>query len=175
MRFAIAAAILLTIFAPAFARDAIDREAQLKAGYLVNFAKLVEWPAASPQAAITFCFVGGDSIHDALAADLQKRSVGARPLVLRHLQTQKESAGCDLLYLDGKLAADQNGVFPGQMHMLTVSDAPAFASHGGMIQLFTQDNRLRFSINIDNARRLGLNVSSSLLQLAASVERAAGP
>jgi hypothetical protein len=170
MRFAIAATLLL-IVAPAHARDAMDREAELKAGYLFNFAKLVEWPAAPPQAAITFCFFGGDSILDALAVDLQKRSVGARPLVLRHLQTQEGSAGCDLLYLDGKLAADQQGVLSGQMHMLTVSDAPAFVQHGGMIQLFTKDNRLRFSINIDNAKRVGLNVSSNLLQLAASVER----
>jgi hypothetical protein len=170
MRFAIAATILM-ICAPAFARDAMDREAQLKAGYLFNFAKLVEWPAAPPGAAITFCFFGGDSILDALAVDLQKRSVGARPLVLRRLQAQQESAGCDLLYLEDKRTADQHGILSGQMHMLTVSDAPAFARHGGMIQLFTKDNRLRFSINIDNAKRVGLNVSSNLLQLAASVER----
>jgi hypothetical protein len=40
-----------------------------------------------------------------------------------------------------------------------------------MIQLFTENNRLRFRINVDNAKRVGLNVSSDLLQVAASVER----
>jgi hypothetical protein len=169
----LAAAVLLTIFAPAFARAGTDREAQLKAGYLLNFAKLAEWPASSPRAVITFCFLGGDNIRDALAVDLQKRSVGARPLVLRYLQAEQESVGCDLLYLDTKLGGNQHGPSSGQMHMLTISDAPAFLSHGGMIQLFTQDNRLRFRVNINNVKRGGLNLSSNLLQLAASVEREA--
>lgn len=157
----------------AVALGATDREAQLQAGYLLNFAKLVDWPATPAGTAITFCFLGGDTIHDALATDLEKRSVGTRPVSLRHLRTLTESAGCDVLYVDGKSSADKSTALPSQMHMLTVGDAEAFLSEGGMIQLFTEKNRLRFRINIHNAKRAGLNVSSNLLQLAASVEREA--
>lgn len=171
--FTLTSAILLTILSSAVALGATDREGQLQAGYLLNFAKLVDWPATPAGTAITFCFLGGDTIHDALAMGLEKRSVGTRPVSLRHLNTATESAGCDILYVDGKLSTDQSAALPQQMHMLTVGDAAAFVNQGGMIQLFTENNRLRFRINIDNAKRAGLNVSSHLLQLAASVEREA--
>jgi hypothetical protein len=170
-RFIITSAVLLATLSSAAVLGAADREAQLQAGYLINFAKLVDWPAAPAGTAITFCFLGGDTIHGALAKDLEKRSVGTRPVALRNLTTAVESAGCDVLYIDEKSSAGKPAALPPQMHLLTVSDAVAFVSQGGMIQLFTENNRLRFRINIDNARRAGLNVSSSLLQLAASVER----
>ena len=54
--------------------------------------------------------------------------------------------------------------------MLTVSDGNGFAHSGGTIELFTQQNRLRFIINLENARHAGLRISSNLLQLAASIE-----
>jgi hypothetical protein len=164
-------ALLLTLLSSAVALGAADREAQLQAGYLLNFAKLVDWPEASAGTAITFCFLGGDIIHDVLATGLEKRSVGTRPVSLRQLRAATESVGCDVLYVDGKLPPGKPATPPFQMHMLTVGDAATFVGDGGMIQLFTDNNRLRFRINIDNARRAGLNVSSSLLQLAASVER----
>ena len=168
-RSTLAAAILLTILSSANARDNVDREAKIKAGYLVNFARLVVWPAAPAGTAITFCFLGGNSIHDALSVDLQKRSVGTRPVSLRYLNAQGESVGCNVLYLDENRVLINDA--PTRMHMLTVSDASAFARQGGIIQLFTESNRLRFRINVDNAKRVGLNVSSDLLQVAASVER----
>lgn len=172
-RFALTSAILLTVLSSSIALGATDREAQLQAGYLLNFAKLVDWPATPAGTAIMFCFLGGDTIHDALAIDLEKRSVGTRPVSLRQLHTLTESDGCDVLYVDGDASTDKPTALPPQMHMLTVGDAAAFVSEGGMIQLFTQNNRLRFRINIDNAKRAGLNISSSLLQLAVSVEREA--
>lgn len=167
------AAFLLTLLSSAAAIGAADREAQLQAGYLLNFAKLVDWPATPAGTAITFCFLGGNIVHDALATDLEKRSVGTRPVALRHLRSAAQSAGCDVLYVDAKFPTDKPAGLPKQMHLLTVGNAATFVSEGGMIQLFTEKNRLRFRINIDNARRAGLNVSSSLLQLAASVEREA--
>jgi hypothetical protein len=52
-----------------------------------------------------------------------------------------------------------------------VSDAKEFLRNGGIIELFTDENRLKFNINVDNAHRAGLRISSSLLQLAAAVEQ----
>ena len=49
--------------------------------------------------------------------------------------------------------------------------AKGFARNGGIIELFTEENRLKFIINVDNARRAGLRISSRLLQLAATVEQ----
>jgi hypothetical protein len=54
---------------------------------------------------------------------------------------------------------------------LTISDAKGFAANGGMIELFTENHRLRFLINVHNAQRTGLRISSDLLKLAAGVQR----
>ncbi len=40
-----------------------------------------------------------------------------------------------------------------------------------MIELFTENHRLRFLINVDNAQQAGLRISSDLLKLAAGVQR----
>lgn len=54
--------------------------------------------------------------------------------------------------------------------VLTVSETHDFIHRGGIIELFPEGNRLRFKISVQNARRAGLKISSSLLQLASSVE-----
>jgi hypothetical protein len=55
--------------------------------------------------------------------------------------------------------------------VLTISDAKNFAANGGMIELFTENHRLRFRINARSAHRAGLRISSDLLKLAVGVHR----
>lgn len=164
-------------FSPASFADETSarRENQLKAAYLFNFVKFVEWPAAVPADVLTVCFSGGDGVHDALASGIENKRVGTRRLAVRRLQDIGTAAGCNVLYLDAAVApasprmSRENGP-----PILTVSDAKAFARNGGMIELFTDSNRLRFIINVDNAQKAGLRISSSLLQLAAAVEKGEG-
>jgi hypothetical protein len=90
---------------------------------------------------------------------------------VRQIQDSGKTEGCNVLYVEGKwaltLAASREPPPP----MLTVSDAKGFARNGGIIELFTSENHLKFIINVDNARRAGLRISSRLLQLAATVEQ----
>jgi hypothetical protein len=73
-----------------------------------------------------------------------------------------------MLYLDSALPPAVRALSD-QTDALTVSNAKNFARSGGMIELFTENNRLRFIINLENAKRAGLRINPSLLQLAASV------
>jgi hypothetical protein len=150
-----------------------NRENQLKAAYLLNFVKFVEWPAASARGTLTVCILGADDILNALAAGIESKKVGQRPLAVRRLGPTDKSNDCDVLYVDATaLSSDpQLAARDPTLPLLTVSNAPGFARNGGMIELFTESNRLRFSINVDNAQNAGLRISSGLLQLAASVER----
>ena len=51
--------------------------------------------------------------------------------------------------------------------MLTVeADSERFLAHGGIIQLSVDTNRVRFQVDIKNADRAGLRISSKLLALA---------
>lgn len=151
------------------------REDQLKAGYLGNFIKFVEWPPSASVETLTVCFVGASSVREAFGADLASKSIGSRRLVSRGLQPGDTPAGCDVVYLDGatmsfpRISAQWSD--DQLWAVLTVSDEPDFPQHGGVIGLFTRDNRLRFNVNMGNARRAGLKLSAALLQLATSVEK----
>ena len=148
----------------------VRRADQLKAGYVFNFAKFVEWSTAAATASLTVCFCGAPGVYDAFASGIENKRVGTRPLAARQIIAPEEAGSCDVLYVDAQALHDEREVLktPG---LLTVSDAKAFVRNGGMIELFTDSNRLRFNVNVANAHRAGLRISSSLLQLAATVDK----
>jgi YfiR/HmsC-like len=150
----------------------VRRETQLKSAYLLNFVKFVEWPpTTSADAPLILCFLGGSRMRETLEIGIETKRVGFRPLAVRQIQTVDETEGCSVLYAEEKWASTLTAPRDAPPPMLTVSDAKGFAHSGGMIELFTNENRLKFIINVDNARRAGLRISSGLLQLAASVEQ----
>jgi prepilin-type processing-associated H-X9-DG protein len=169
------AAIVLSfsIATPAWSDDpARQREDQLKAGYLFNFAKFVDWPASVPSDALTICFLGGAGVQQFLSTDAASKRIGTRGLVVRSLREHDTSNGCNVLYVDGSLST----TMPASLNdfsapILTVSDSKDFTHSGGIIALYTESNRLKFIVNVQNAQRAGLRISSNLLQLASSVEK----
>jgi hypothetical protein len=177
----LSAAILLAAFS-AFASFPGDvagstsreagREDALKAGYLFNFIKFVEWPAAATGEPFTMCFIGESGVYAELASVLPDKRMGSRTLVARRLSSSDELNACQVLYVDAKQlqsAASAIGMHP--VALLTVSDAPGFLQSGGIIGLFAEGNRLRFRISVENARRANLKISSNLLQLASEVKK----
>jgi hypothetical protein len=142
---------------------------QLKAGYVLNFARFVEWPESAP-ATLTLCVAGNRGVLDALRASESSNRIGARTITFREVGAADSVNGCNVLYLETSNVRRVDQVQPNSA-TLTVSNDKGFARSGGTIELFTQANRLRFIINTENARRAGLRISSSLLQLAAVVER----
>jgi hypothetical protein len=153
-----------------------QRANQLKAGYVLNFAKFVQWPDPVPANLLTVCVVGAQGVFDALASGIENKVVVGRHLAVRKLSESETLAGCDVLYLDAAtMPGGAHAPDTGEAPILTVSDAKAFARSGGMIELFTDANHLRFNINVESAQKAGLHISSSLLQLAAAVEQAKPP
>lgn len=168
--------ILCVLAALVFARstahanhDTEQREAQFKAAYLFNFVKFVEWPPAAMSDTLTVCFVGGQGVYEALAVNIEGKRVGTRHLLARQLEPAAAADGCNALYIDAVAAAGQPST--AELPVLTISDAQEFALHGGIIELFTENHRLRFLINVHNAHKAGLRISSDLLKLAAGVRQ----
>jgi hypothetical protein len=149
------------------ADDVQRREDQFKAAYLFNFVKFVEWPTGAADT-LTVCFLGGEGVHEALANGIDAKRVGARRLIARQLEQPASFESCEVLYAD---AASADPSLAAGLPVLTISDAPEFAANGGMIELFTENHRLRFVINVAHVHKAGLRISSDLLKLAASVQR----
>jgi hypothetical protein len=161
------AAFMLAIGARADAET--QREDEFKAAYVFNFVKFVEWPQTVARDAMTICFAGAEGVHQALAASLENKRIGARRLVALQIGSAPDSEACHVLYIDAALVPERE--LGQERALLTISDASNFVANGGMIELFTENHRLRFRVNVDSAQRAGLRISSNLLKLAAGVHR----
>lgn len=156
----------------AHAAPAATPEYQVKAAFIYNFMKFVEWPgdAAGPPGTISLGILGRDPFGDALDAVHGKYAKGRKVVVL-HFRSLEEVKGCDLLFIcaseKGRLS--QTLKFANNFRMLTVADQDGFCEAGGMINLVFVKNRVGFEVNVAAASRSKLRISSQLLKLARNV------
>ena len=147
---------------------------ELKAGYLFTFTKFVEWPAdvVPAGAPLLLCVVNDSAVADLLAQTIRGRSVDSHGLTVRHVKPDTPLPTCHVLYLAGsdrKRALDIVGTLDDAL-VLTVSDAAGFAKTGGMVELFIEEGRMRFAVNIDALERAHVRLSSRVLALAKIVK-----
>lgn len=145
-------------------------EYQVKAAFLFNFIKFVEWPGATgPSATTPFCIgiLGKDSFGRTLEA-VQANDDRWRQVTIKRFRRVEEAKECDLLFIGasegGRLA--QILRYLQKTSVLTVADLDGFCEAGGMINLVAAKNKVSFEINPEAARRTGLRIKSQLLKLA---------
>src|SRR5262245_27417058 len=83
--------------------DAVGHEEQLKAAYVFNFVKFVDWPLLAADSAMTICFIGADGVRVALACGIEKKKVERHALAVRSLALNEAPDGCHVVYLDAQL------------------------------------------------------------------------
>ena len=151
--------VLLLLTQPALA----NREYQLKAAFIYNFIKFVEWPN-SPDP-IKVGVLGEDPFKGELNK-LETKPVGNRSIKVTQLKSLSDARYCQVVFTaDLDLAKKLVKEVAGQP-VLTVSDTPDFSPQGGCITLMSSRNRIRFSINTNTLKNAGLKASSKLLGLA---------
>lgn len=171
-----AAASLLVSFLNLYAQQARPAEYQVKAAYLHNFGRFVEWPARFAETTDDFfsiCVLGQDPFGAALDATLTGETIDSKSVVARRIVKSEDAVNCRILFISSSennhlkeilMALDRSDV-------LTVSDMPRFSQRGGMIQFVLQGNRIRFEVNLAAAQGAGLTLSSELLKVAVTVRR----
>lgn len=151
-------------------RAAAADEFALKAAFLFNFTRFVEWPttafanAASP---FRICVFGADPFGTRLDA-LARRRVGDRMIEIARPAARDELAGCQIAYLGDGTAADVEAAATGRTSpgTLTVASDAAFARRGGMVALVTGSGRVRLHVNLASIRESPLRFSAKLLEVA---------
>jgi hypothetical protein len=145
-------------------------EYRVKAAFLYNFTKFVEWPATGGGKGKPFQIgiLGEDLFGDEIEG-LAGKTVGDRILkVQRYPAWDDRAKKSDILFISGsqeKALAEIIRRLDGAP-VLTVGDTVAYASRGVMINFFMEDNKVRFEINLKQAKRAGFQISSRLLKLA---------
>lgn len=163
--------LALATLMPALSRADVSA-AEIKAAFVFNFAKFVEWPERAfpdPHSPIQLC-VAGDGLDGHLSR-LDGKEAQGRPLRVRALDQYEPTAGCHILVLaNGPGERAQRLQSLGHSAVLTIADSGDFPREGGMIGLFVIANRVQFSVNLGAAQGAGLKLSSRMLQLAYSIQ-----
>jgi hypothetical protein len=155
-------------------RGQVD-EYQVKAFFLYNFARYVEWSPQNFKAAndpIVICILGQNPFGSALEQATTGNAIAGRPVVVREIQNILPPCNCHILFVNSSerkhfraIAACLKG-----SGVLTVGETPGFTGDGGVINFKLRDGKVRFDINVDAAGREGLHISSKLLSLAQIVK-----
>jgi uncharacterized protein DUF4154 len=143
-------------------------EYEVKAAFLLNFARFVEWPPEKGQGPFVVAVLGEDPFGPALDRTFEGNGVGGRPSEVRRLPRLEDASRTQILFI-GKSEERRLPAILAALrgtHVLTVSDIPGFAERGGMIGLRLEERRVRFDINPEPAAESGLKLSSQLLKLA---------
>lgn len=170
---ALAAALLL----PTAAVPALG-EYQVKAVFLFNFARFVDWPAVTfvdPNAPFTLCIYGADPFGGDLDAVVRGEAVAGRPITVRRMRQQRDFRDCQILYIARDAEGELDEILAALDHRgtLTVSDIDSAAKRGVMIRMMTVRGKIRLSVNVEAARAARLTISSNLLRSAEIVDGAA--
>jgi hypothetical protein len=146
-------------------------EYQVKAAFLLNFARFVVWPAdafASDQTPITFCVFRQNPFGSALDEITQGKTIANRGLAVRRVEEFPDLKSCQLVFVSAAADRDLPAVLDAlkASSTLVVGESEGFAGRGGGIQFYLEADKVRFTVNVDATKRARLSVSSKLLSLA---------
>jgi hypothetical protein len=150
-------------------------ERAIKAAFLYNFTKFIDWPEsafAEPEAPFTVCVFADAAFHEHVMAIMQGEQVRSRPVVVVRRAVPNGLATCHMAYF-GRPEADAAARWMGQLRelpILTVGEGQRFMQMGGHIAFHLEHDRVRFSVNRTRAEAAHLQVSSKLLRVARTVE-----
>lgn len=154
------------------AEPVVTKEYQVKAAFLYNFTKFVEWPAekfADTNSPIVIGVLGHNPFGAVLAETVRDRKVNERGIQIKLINTLSEIQGLHLLFISAAEANRQVEALEAAFKagaVLGVGESEAFLKRGGTIRFALEDDKVRFEIDLHSAERAQLKISSQLLRLA---------
>ncbi len=146
-------------------------EYEVKAAFLLNFTKFIDWPPSphAPDTTFRICILGSDPFGTTLDQIVEGERVGSRRLAVQRVQEAANS--CEVLFINKSADDIARTLAEVPRGVLTVGESHDFLRQGGMIAFVLENRRVRFDVNERAAARAGLKLSSKLLNVARSVEK----
>lgn len=160
-------------------RAEVAAEYQVKAVFVFNFSRFVEWPPqafTAPDAPFVIGILGDDPFGARLDEAVRGEQIDQHPLSVRRFRTLGDIGDCQILFIGRSEGAQLPQVLAALEHRstLTVSELDRSSERGVMIQFTMENNRIRLRINVEAARAAGLTISSKLLRSAEIVGTSGG-
>lgn len=163
------------------AQKASPSEYEVKAAYLYNFGRFVEWPnkewpnkAGTPSGGpFRFCVLGEDPFGRALDAILAGETINGANAAAVRVSEPQEAVNCRILFISSSEDSQLRQILAALegTSVLTVSDLPQFSQRGGMVQFVLDGKRVRFEVNLTPVEHAHLAMSSQLLKVAVNLRR----
>jgi hypothetical protein len=161
--------LTLCIESNVVAEDITAGEYEVKAAFLVNFLKFVEWPQGenSRNSAYYICVLGNSPFGPSLVT-LQNKIVTGKRVITKLCKEPHDTNNCHIVIISASEKESVGSILEEirDSNILTVSDMKGFARAGGIIQLVTEGDKVHFWVNINAASRAKLKISSQLLKLS---------
>ena len=169
---ALTLSLALCAYPLAAAQETLEND--VKAAFLFNFAKFVDWPPAafrSPADPLRICVIADATFTRSVDRIIAGETVRGRALQ-RVTPLGAEVERCHLLYVAARAPEAQRVLSSlERLPVLTVGETPGFLADGGVISFVMVNDRVRFDVNLRAAERAGLTLSSKLLRVARHVEQ----
>lgn len=152
-------------------QEAPSLEYQIKATFLYNFAKFVEWPEESLARKQTFsiCVLGEDPFGEFLNKTVKGETLDQRQLVVHRLTRGANLKDCQILFIarsEREHFREILAALEASSNVLTVGDTERFLEAGGIINFKLVEGKVRFEVNLKAAERTQIKMSSKILRLA---------
>lgn len=146
-------------------------EYRVKALFLLNFARYVEWPAdgfENASSPIVIGVIGEDRFGVDLAAAVEGKRVDGRPILSREVRSAAESEACQILFISASEGTGIGGILRRirTRPILSVGESDQFMELGGIVNFVKKHGKVRLEISLDAARAAQLKISSKLLSVA---------
>ena len=158
---------LAALAGPVAAQQDVTTEYRVKATYLFNFVKFVEWPEKTAMP-LLICVAGRNPLGTTLEETIRGESINGRPLATELILDPDPR--CDVVFVPRGATATAYLRAARGTPTLTVGEDPDFLTQGGIIAFYLDRANVRFSINPAAAERAMLRISSRLLALARIVD-----
>jgi hypothetical protein len=173
-------ALLACIALRAHADIAPIDEYQVKAAFLYNFAKFVEWPREAfgkSTDPIGICVIGQNPFGSSLEDAVSGKTVNGRAFVVRQISDIKQASRCHILFVSASERRRYSAILGDARAggVLTVGETDGFAEQGGMVNLKLESGRVQIQINLSAAEEARVRISSKLLSLAQIIQRPVQP
>jgi hypothetical protein len=171
LRFIVLLLLVIPAASTSLGQGAPSRENQVKAAFIYNFAQFVEWPDDAflgNGAPFVVGVLGDGALHATLEQALKGKTAGGREFAVRYFARTADITRCHILFVGASEQGRAAEVIQKVSHQgtLTVGDFDGFTAAAGVVRFMTEDNKLRFEVNVDAANDERLRVSSKLLKLA---------
>jgi hypothetical protein len=168
---AFAVVLIFSILYSSFAQKRPAREQEIKAAFIYNFTRFIDWPPqaySAVNAPFIIGVVGNDPVSASLADLVKDEKLGNHIITVQRFSDLKQISQCNILFISAEEASRNNKLILSinRRGILTVSDVPDFSKWGGIVRFFKAENRLRLEINPIEAKAAELTISSKLLNIS---------